>query len=65
MALLEIKNLTKTFGGVKAVNGLSFHVKEGIILGLIGPNGAGKTTVFNLITGFFESTAGEILYGAK
>jgi branched-chain amino acid transport system ATP-binding protein len=62
MALLDVENLTKTFGGVKAVNDLSFHVKEGIILGLIGPNGAGKTTVFNLITGFFESTSGEILF---
>jgi len=62
MVILEIKNLTKRFGGVLAVDHLSFDVKNGQILGLIGPNGAGKTTVFNLITGVFSSDSGEILF---
>jgi len=50
-ALLEIDGLSKSFGGLRAVNQLSFTVREREILGLIGPNGAGKSTVFNLITG--------------
>ena len=60
MALLEVEGLTKNFGGVCAVSGLTFSVSEGEILGLIGPNGAGKTTVFNLVTGFVKPTKGEI-----
>ena len=62
MAILEIKDLTKRFGGVLAVNHLSFDVKKRQILGLIGPNGAGKTTVFNLVTGVYAADSGEILF---
>ena len=61
MALLEVRELTRDFGGLRAVNRLSFTVAQGEILGLIGPNGAGKTTVFNLVTGFVRPSAGEIL----
>jgi ABC-type branched-subunit amino acid transport system ATPase component len=60
MPLLEASNLSKDFGGLRAVSRLSFSVEAGEILGLIGPNGAGKTTVFNLITGFLRPTVGEI-----
>jgi len=59
-ALLEIDNLSKRFGGLQAVGGLSFAVGEGEILGLIGPNGAGKSTVFNLINGVFTPDAGRV-----
>jgi branched-chain amino acid transport system ATP-binding protein len=61
MALLEVSELIKDFGGLRAVSNLSFQLKRGEILGLIGPNGAGKTTVFNVITGFTAPTAGQIL----
>lgn len=59
--LLKIRNLTKSFGGLIAVNDVSFDVLEGEILGLIGPNGAGKTTVFNLISGVFYGDTGSIV----
>ena len=59
-ALLEIKGLTKHFGGVKAVQGVDMAVEKGSITALIGPNGAGKTTCFNMITGLYEPTAGEV-----
>ncbi len=62
MALLEAKNLVKTFGGLTAVNDVSFRAEEGKITGLIGPNGAGKTTTFNLVTGFLPLTNGSVLY---
>jgi branched-chain amino acid transport system ATP-binding protein len=65
MALLEARRLTRHFGGVRAVAGLDFEVREGEILGLIGPNGAGKTTVFNLVTGFVRPTAGEIRFEGR
>ncbi len=62
MALLEVEGLTKQFGGLTAVNGVSFRVERGEIVGLIGPNGAGKTTVFNMINGFLRPTAGRIRF---
>lgn len=63
--LLEVKDLTKHFGGLVAVNGVSFEVFQGEILGLIGSNGAGKTTVFNMIAGAFAPTSGQILFKGK
>ena len=60
--MLEITGLTKKFGGLCAVNELSFTVDQGEIVGLIGPNGAGKTTVFNLITGYLHPTEGKITF---
>lgn len=65
MALLEIKNLTKAFGGLKAVNNVTFHVQAGEIMGLIGPNGSGKTTTFNCINNYYQLTAGDILFQGK
>jgi branched-chain amino acid transport system ATP-binding protein len=65
MALLELRKLTRRFGGVRAVTGLDLEVREGEILGLIGPNGAGKTTVFNLVTGFIRPTGGEIVLDGR
>lgn len=62
MFLLEVRNLTKRFGGVVAVDSLSFSVSAGETVSIIGPNGAGKTTVFDLITGFHNPTAGEIIF---
>jgi branched-chain amino acid transport system ATP-binding protein len=62
MILLEVKNLTKQFGGLLAVNKLDFSIHQGEIIGLIGPNGAGKTTVFNMITGTFRPTRGEVIF---
>ncbi|MBA7613979.1 Lipopolysaccharide export system ATP-binding protein LptB [subsurface metagenome] len=62
MPLLEVRNLTKYFGGLAAVDDLSFDVREGEILGLIGPNGAGKTTVFNCISGVFSPTSGKVFF---
>jgi branched-chain amino acid transport system ATP-binding protein len=58
--LLAVNGISKQFGGVRAVNDVSLEVREGEILGLIGPNGAGKTTTFNLISGRFPLTAGEV-----
>lgn len=63
--LLEVKNLTKKFRGLLAVDNLSFNVERGEILGVIGPNGAGKSTTFNLITGVFRADAGEVLLNNK
>lgn len=65
MSLLGLENLTKSFGGLMAVNEVSFDVEEGTIVGLIGPNGAGKTTVFNLITGNHRSDRGEVRFEGK
>jgi branched-chain amino acid transport system ATP-binding protein len=62
---LEIKGLTKVFGGLTAVSSFDMHVEEGEVVGLIGPNGAGKSTIFNLITGVFKPTTGRILYEGK
>ncbi|HBR04112.1 MAG TPA: ABC transporter ATP-binding protein [Ruminiclostridium sp.] len=65
MALLEAKGITKKFGGLVAVDKLSFEVKQGEIVSIIGPNGAGKTTVFNMITGIYEIDEGEIVFDNK
>jgi len=65
MALLELEAVTKTFGGLTAVDAVSFGVDEGTIVGLIGPNGAGKTTVFNLITGNYRPDAGRIRFAGR
>lgn len=59
--VLSIKNLSISFGGLKAVNDLTFDIKENEVFGLIGPNGAGKTTVFNCITQFYRADEGELL----
>jgi len=62
MTLLEIHDLTKQFGGLVAVDHVDFEINQGEILGLIGPNGAGKTTIFNMITGVYPPTEGEIYF---
>jgi len=62
MTFFETSHLTKAFGGLIAVNDLTFHVEEGQIFGLIGPNGSGKTTVFNLINGYYPITSGTIRF---
>jgi branched-chain amino acid transport system ATP-binding protein len=64
-AILKTEKLTKAFGGLTAVSELSVEINEGEIVGLIGPNGAGKTTAFNLITGVYKPTTGDILYKGK
>ena len=63
--ILALENVTIKFGGVIALNDVSFHIKEKEILGLIGPNGAGKTTVFNVITGVYQVTSGDINFLGK
>jgi len=63
--ILEVKNISKNFGGLKAVSELSFNVNKGDILSIIGPNGAGKTTVFNLITGYYNADSGKIFFNNK
>lgn len=66
MAFFEVKNVSKAFGGLMAVQKVSFEVGQGEVVGLIGPNGAGKTTLFNLINGFFTPTEGEVFFeGSK
>lgn len=65
MNILEVRNLTKRFGGLAAVNDVSFDVAEGSIVGLIGPNGAGKTTIFNLVTGVYKVTSGAVAFKGK
>jgi branched-chain amino acid transport system ATP-binding protein len=63
--LLKVDQLNKHFGGIQAVNGVSFAMKRGEFLGVIGPNGSGKTTLVNLITGFVKPTGGTVTYGGK
>lgn len=62
MAILDVRNLTKQFGGLTALSDVSFSVEEGAIRGLIGPNGAGKSTMFKIIAGFYAPTDGSIVY---
>jgi branched-chain amino acid transport system ATP-binding protein len=62
MALFELKDVTKSFGGLRVVDGLNLAVDEGEVVSLIGPNGAGKTTVFNLVTGIYAPDQGEIRF---
>ena len=61
MALLEVKNLSISFGGLKAVDNFNINIEKGQLYGLIGPNGAGKTTIFNLLTGVYKPNAGSIV----
>ena len=65
MAALEIRNVTKVFGGLTALNDVSFSVEPGKIFGLIGPNGAGKSTMFKVIAGFHQPTSGEVLFNGQ
>ncbi|MEP6721239.1 MAG: ATP-binding cassette domain-containing protein, partial [Variovorax sp.] len=60
--ILDVRGVSRSFGGVKAVNDVSLHVMPGEIVSLIGPNGAGKTTTFNLISGVIPLSAGHILF---
>ena len=62
MSLLELKGVSKSFGGLSAVDDVDFHADEGEIVSVIGPNGAGKTTLFNIVTGFYEHESGTILF---
>jgi branched-chain amino acid transport system ATP-binding protein len=62
---LKVEDLAKNFGGITAVNGVSFSVRQGSLLGVIGPNGCGKTTLVNLITGFVKPSAGKVYYKGK
>jgi ABC-type branched-subunit amino acid transport system ATPase component/ABC-type branched-subunit amino acid transport system permease subunit len=63
--LLEVSDLSRSFGGLQAVEGVSFSVREGAILGIIGPNGAGKTTLFNLLNGFTQPDRGRVLFEGR
>ena len=65
MAMLEVKNLSISFGGLKAVNGFNITIEKNRIYGLIGPNGAGKTTVFNLLTGVYKPDTGTVVLDGK
>jgi len=62
MSLLEVRNVSKLFGGLAASSHVSFTIEKGEILGLIGPNGAGKTTLFNIVDGFYPPTKGQVLF---
>ena len=63
--IIEVKDVTMRFGGVTAVSELNINIPRGSIVGLIGPNGAGKTTAFNVITGFYKPTEGNVLFNGK
>src|SRR5512134_2688869 len=65
MALLSLRNVTRRFGGIVALDGVSLDVPEGQIVGLIGPNGAGKTTAFNVITRLYTPNEGDVLFAGK
>ena len=63
--ILEVRALTKLFGGVKAQDNISFSIEPGIVCGLIGPNGAGKTTLFNMITGIYPPDEGQVIFNGR
>lgn len=63
--LLQLKNVTRRFGGLVANSGISFDVRKGEIIGLIGPNGAGKTTLFNILVGIYPPTEGEVIFDGR
>lgn len=63
--ILELKDITKSFGGIHALQGVTLNIKRGAIVGLIGPNGAGKTTLFNMISGFIPLDRGEIIFNQR
>ena len=65
MAILEIKHVSKFFGGLAANSDVSFEMTAGMIMGLIGPNGAGKTTLFNCITGYYPPSKGEVIFDGR
>lgn len=65
MALLEVKNLGISFGGLRAVDNFSLKIEKGQLYGLIGPNGAGKTTIFNLLTGVYKPTDGSFIFDGE
>ncbi len=65
MALLKVTNLSKSFGGLRAVSSFNIAIEQGELIGLIGPNGAGKTTAFNLLTGVYDPTEGQIEFDGK
>ncbi|MGI6550761.1 MAG: ABC transporter ATP-binding protein [Syntrophomonadales bacterium] len=65
MAILEVKNVSQEFGGLRALDRVNIAIEKGEIFGLIGPNGAGKTTLFNLITGIYRPTSGEVLFEGR
>lgn len=65
MAMLEVKNLSISFGGLRAVDGFNLKIEKGMLYGLIGPNGAGKTTVFNLLTGVYKPNEGKVMLDGK
>ena len=65
MALLETTSVAKIFGGIKAVQDFTIHIDAGELIGLIGPNGAGKTTAFNLLTGVYRPSMGEIRFDGQ
>jgi len=65
MPLLEVKNLTKSFGGFEALKGVNLSVEKGLLHALIGPNGAGKTTLLNIINGLESPTSGDIFFERK
>ncbi len=62
MSFLQVQGLSKSFGGLKAVDNVTFQVEQGEIIGLIGPNGSGQTTTLNLLTGFLKPTSGQVTF---
>lgn len=65
MAFLEVRNISRFFGGLAAIKNVSFELREGEILGLIGPNGAGKTTIFNVVNGFYQPSRGDLFFKSE